>query len=427
MEQGRLAMSQRDRDRLAVLRQAQKKRLGQRQAAEELGISERQVRRLVRRLGAEGDRGIVHGLRGRASPRRIPAKVEARAVALVGERYSDFGPTLAAECLAEREGIAVSRETLRQWLIRSGHWKRRRRAAPKVHQWRARRERCGELVQWDTSTHDWLEGRGPRIKLVAMMDDATSRLWARFVAEDSAEENLRVLDGYLRRWGRPVAFYTDKASLFQVNRPADQQEQLAGREAETQIGRALRELGIKRIAAHSPQAKGRIERQFATAQDRLVKGLRLAAAGTLAQANAYLDQRYLPHWNRRFTRPAKNPADAHRRPGPEHRLESILSICAVRRVNDDYTLQHAGRRYRFPTESIRPGLRRASVRVERRLDGSLTAIFRGQALAILPCPEPQRPQPPAPSRLRASLRIHGSHWMDGFTFSPRAGAARGRP
>lgn len=311
MEQERLAMSQRDRDRLAVLRQVRRGELKQRQAAGDLGLSERQVRRLVRRLREEGDRGLVHRLRGRASPRRIGAEVEARAVAVVERDYGDFGPTLAAEELARREGIAVSRETLRKWLVRSGRWKRRRRGARRVHVWRPRRERWGELVQWDTSTHDWLEGRGPRIKLIALIDDATSRLHARFVAEDSARENLRVLGEYLRRWGRPVAVYTDKASLFQVNPPADREEQLPGREAETQIGRALRELGIERITAHSPQAKGRVERHFQTAQDRLVKGLRLAGANTLETANRYLEEQYLPLWEQRFTRLARCPGSAH--------------------------------------------------------------------------------------------------------------------
>ena len=243
-----------------------------------MGISDRWVRKLLRRVQKEGDRGVIHRLRGRASKRRLRERVRTKALELVKSKYRDFGPTLACEYLAKKHEVEVSKETLRQWLIAAGLRRVKRRKVEEVHVWRPRRSCRGELVQWDTSEHDWLEGRGPRLYLVAMIDDASSRAYGRFVGHDSTEENLRVLWGYLERWGRPVEFYTDKSSLFTVNRPAVEAEDEAAEEALTQIGRALRELGIGWIAAHSPQAKGRIERFFGTAQDRLVKGLRVAGA-----------------------------------------------------------------------------------------------------------------------------------------------------
>ena len=249
----------------------------------------------------------MHRLRGRASNRRLAESVRTKALKLVKAKYRDFGPTLACEYLAKDDDVEVSKETLRQWLIAAGLRRVKRRKVEEVHVWRQRRSCRGELVQWDTSEHDWLEGRGPKLYLVAMIDDATSLAYARFVEHDSTEENLRVLWGYLEGWGRPVEFYTDKSSLFTVNPPALEAADEAVKEELTQIGRALRELGIGWIAAHSPQAKGRIERFFGTAQDRLVKGLRLGGARTLEEANRYLEKEYLPQWKQSFTVVAEAP------------------------------------------------------------------------------------------------------------------------
>jgi hypothetical protein len=213
---------------------------------------------------------------------------------LVKREYADFGPTLAAEYLAAQHGVQVSKETLRQMLMAAGVWKRRRRRVEEVHVWRARRACWGELVQWDTSQHDWLEGRGPKLYLLAMIDDATSQAWARFAEQDTSAENLRLLARCLQRWGRPVEFYTDKDSVFTGNRPPREAKDEAWPEVLTQIGRALRELGIGGLPAHSPQAKGRVERFFGTAQDRLVKGPRKAGVRTLEEANRYLELEYLP-------------------------------------------------------------------------------------------------------------------------------------
>jgi len=233
------------------------------------------------------------------------------------EVYRGFGPTLASEYLATKHQVQIGREALRRLMMEAGLWRSKHGRTEEIHAWRPRRSSRGEMVQWDTSEHDWLEGRGPKLYLIHMIDDATSQLTARFVEHDSTEENLRLLGDYLECHGRPLAFYTDKASLFQTApKIARDQKELPRQERlplpPTQIGRALRELGITWIAAHSPQAKGRVERSFQTAQDRLVKGLRVAGVKTLAEANRHLEQEFLPWWNQHLVVMPVNPADAHR-------------------------------------------------------------------------------------------------------------------
>ena len=219
-------------------------------------MSERWVRKLLQRKKREGDRVVVHGLRGGRSNRRLPERLRRRAMRLVRRECSDFGPTLIAEYLAQEHGLAVGKETVRKWMIGEGLWKPKRARVGQVHTWRARRESPGELVQWDTSVHAWLEDRGPaKMYLVAFIDDATNTLFARFVEADTTEQNMRVLWGYLERYSRPQAVYTDKAGMFQPTLPPGWKTEDPGEKTETQIGRALRDLGIEWIAAHSPQAK----------------------------------------------------------------------------------------------------------------------------------------------------------------------------
>jgi hypothetical protein len=261
----------------------------------------------VKRLQREGDSALRHRLRGRPSNRKTPAAVKRRVLELFRQKqqaklWRDYGPTLAAEELAEDHGIRVNRETLRQWLMEAKLWRARRSRIERAHLGRPRRARYGELVQWDTREHHWLEGRGEKLYLIAMIDDATSQLTAHFVRHDSTEENLEQLRRYVEQPGRPVAVYTDKASLFQIA-PRAIHHRDAPPPQLSQIGRALQELNIEWIAAHSPQAKGRIERSFKTAQDRLVKGLRRVGAKDLETANAYLEQGFLPLWKERFRCP----------------------------------------------------------------------------------------------------------------------------
>jgi len=414
-KQEMLVLSTKDRDRLKVLHEVKRKHLTQRAAARQLGISDRWVRKLLVRVRKGGDGGIVHRGRGRRSNRRLPESLRTQTLKLVQAKYSDFGPTLACEYLAKDHQVEVSKETLRQWLIGAGLRRVKRRKAEEVHVWRPRRSCRGELVQWDTSEHDWLEGRGPRLYLVAMIDDATSQAYARFVGHDSTEENLRVLWEYLKRWGRPVEFYTDKSSLFTVNAPAPEAADEAVKEELTQIGRALQELGIGWIAAHSPQAKGRIERFFGTAQDRLVKGLRLAQASSLEAANTYLEQEYLPLWNQGFTVVAANQTDAHRRLSREQDLPAILSHVEERVVTPDYTIRYQGKIYQIARGDIRAGLRGGRVRVEQRLDGSLAVKFREHYVSTAECqPRPKTPPPPKPVRSKKPRSKAARTWMKDF-------------
>jgi transposase len=417
MEEEKLLLTQRDRDRLKVLHEVRKGHLTQRQASEQLKLSDRWIRKLLLRMKERGDRAVVHGLRGRSSTRRISDKVEKRAVELVRREYADFGPTLASEYLGQHHGITVSRETLRKWMMRAGLWKRKKQRLQEIHIWRKRRSCFGELVQWDTSEHNWLEGRGPKMYLIAMIDDATSRAVARFAEHDSTAENMRLLWAWVERHGRMVEAYTDRAGLFETNRPNQRDEERQGKLPETQIGRALRELGIGWIAARSPQAKGRIERFFETAQDRLIKGLRKAGVHSLEAANRYLEQQYLPLWNERFTVTPAGDVDAHRPLGKDHRLASSLSHVETRVIGQDYTLRYGGQLFQVAREQIQPRLRGQSVRVEQHLDGRLLVSAAERELTVRPCEKadvvaapPMVRAKPAPAPPTGGRR----RWMYGF-------------
>jgi transposase len=416
-------MTQRDRDRLVALKKAKKGLITQRQAAEEIGQSERHVRRLLKRLKGNGDGALVHALRGRQSNRKLDEKTKQRALEILGrDVYRGFGPTLAAEYLDSKHDIHVGRETVRTWMIEGKFWRASRQRVEKIHQWRPRRSRVGEMVQWDTSEHAWLEDRGPKLYLISMIDDASSRLHARFVLHDSTAENMRLLWSYLERHGRPVSYYTDKAGLF-VTAPKTVRHatELARHERDplppTQIGRALRELDIVWIGAHSPQAKGRVERSFQTAQDRLVKGLRVAGAKTLEQANAYLETEFIVWWDQTLAVIPASRDDAHRPLGKEHSLAGSLSYVEPRQVSDGYTIQVDNQTYKIARSDIRSGLRGADVRVEIRLDASMAVRFRQRYVTVTACQPPPKVaklkvnpssarKPPAP---RAK-----STWMKNF-------------
>jgi len=383
-------MTQADRDRLITLRKAKKRLITQREAAEELGLSVRQVKRLLYALKKRGDKAVIHGLRGKPSKRRMDDSIRKEAVKILSAPvYKGFGPTLAAEYLGKKHGIEASKETVRQWMIDGRLWHAKKQKVNAVHLWRPRRSRCGELVQWDTSEHDWLEGRGERLYLIAMIDDATSRLFARFVRHDTTEENMRLLQSYLEKFGRPVAFYTDKASIFRTAEKRKRDEPGVDKDPvempPTQIGRALQELGIVWIAAHSPQAKGRVERNFGTAQDRLVKGMRVAGVKTIEEANQYLEENYLVWWERELTVEPANRDDAHRPLDKSHNLAASLSHVETRQVRNDYTFPLDAEFYQIERQSIASGLRRAHVRVEKRLDGSVAVRFGERYLPVSLC------------------------------------------
>jgi hypothetical protein len=420
MGEDRFEMGQKQRDRLKVLHEVVQGKLKQTEAAEQLKLSTRQVRRLAKKMGSLGDRAVVHGLQGRGSNRAISAKTVSRCLdELRKPECRDFGPTYAAEHLQKKLEVKVGRDTVRKWMVTAGMWRVRSRKLTSVHPWRPRRSCCGELVQWDTSVHAWLEDRGPQLYLIALIDDATSRLFARFAEHDSAEENMRTLKGYLERYGRPLDFYTDKASLFEVavkRARSNESEPMAP----TQITRALTELGIGRISAHSPQAKGRVERCFGTLQDRLVKHLRLAKVRNLEQANTELEK-FLKEWNERFTQAPVNATDAHRPLGECHDLNATLSFVKHPRVENNYTFSFCSKRYQIAKSDARPGLRGQKVRVEQRLDGTVAARDQDRYLDIRRCenPEPARIASKAPRPLRKDHNRGGrSSWMQGFSVRP---------
>lgn len=360
-----LRMSRKERDRLKVIDQLNNGLIGQWQAAQWLGITERHVRRVLRRYQEHHDQGLVHRGRGKPSNRRIDPAVVARAKELLRSRYHDFGPTLASEHLAQDDAIAVSRETVRGWMIELGLWGNRRRKRPHRHR-RPRRACFGELVQMDTSDHDWFEGRGPACYLITMIDDATGRKLLRFFEADSTATNMEMIRLWIERHGRPLALYTDWASHFKQTPKRGQKNALKP----TQIERALGELDIRLIAAHSPQAKGRVERSHQTDQDRLIKQMRLAGISTIAAANRFIAETYLPRMEKKFAVAPASSVDAHRS-AEGLDLEAILSTQEPRSVAHDYTVSVDGIAWQIERGEITGGLRRATVTVERRLDGSM--------------------------------------------------------
>lgn len=362
----RVALSQGDRDALRVMAGVLDGTRTQAEAARLLRRSTRQIRRMTKRLRKEGDGGIMHRLRGRPSNRQWQAKQREKILATYRAKYSDFGPTLASEKLVA-EGMVIGRETLRQWLLAAGLWAPRRRRE-RHRQRRPRRISFGELVQMDASHHDWLEGRGEKMALIAMIDDATSRIEARFCGGETLEGYFELVERWVRRHGRPVAVYTDRHSIFQY------QSQGRAAEGDTQFGRALTELRITRILAHSPQAKGRIERFFGTAQDRWVKELRLAKVTTRSAANELVRRKLVPEYNRRFTVKASSEADAHRPMTMGCHLAAILCPHEERVVSNDYTVRYANRVFQVGKPAL-PGLRGGRVVVEERRDGTVAIRF----------------------------------------------------
>jgi transposase len=406
MNPDRIVMSRRDRDTLTVLRPVLAGQRTQAEAARLLGKSTRQVRRLVARLQAEGDAGLIQRPRGRPSNRQIITTTKNDILSFYAEHLQGFGPTLAAEALAE-QGLDVGVETLRRWLTAEGLWVPAARRA--VHRSRRPRRTCfGERVQLDASEHDWTEGRGEPMVLLAMIDDATSRITARFAPAGTTAGYFDLLERWLHAYGRPVALSSDKKSVFRV--PTTD-----GPAPPTRFGRACAELGIELIWAHSPQAKGRIERSFGTAQDRWVKRMRAAGVASREQANAPVGRVLQPRFNRRFTAAA---ADAHR-PWDRrvHDLRAILGHQEPRTVSDDYVVRSDGRLYPLARPAL-PGLRGVVVVVAAGLDGRLAIRFKDEYLRYHEIARSPRarssPRPPEP-RTGGVRRPAADHpWREAF-------------
>lgn len=357
-------MSQREVERAGVIADVAAGRMRQRKAAETLGLSCRQVKRLVRAWRDEGAAGLRSKRRGQPGNHRYPNALRERVLALAKARYADFGPTLLAEYLNREHGLTLSVETLRQWLVQASLW-RTRAQRHTVHRARSRRPRFGELIQIDGSPHDWLEGRGPRCTMMVFIDDATSRvLYAHLVPAETTQAYFDGVAAHLAAHGRPLAYYSDRHSIFRINGAA-----LAS--APTQFARALKALDIELICAHSPQAKGRVERVHQTFQDRFTKRLRLDGIRDIDAANAHLAT-YLAEHNQRFARPPLNPEDAHRPllqdpPG----LQRILSHHYTRTVD-----RHGSLQFDHHALQIDPSHRR------RTLGQRLTVIVSGEHIEL---------------------------------------------
>lgn len=416
-------MNQEERDRLDWLKRAKDGSITQREAAERMSVSDRWVRTLLQRMNEHGDAVVVHGLRGRPSNRKLPEETQEQAVSILKQPdWHGFGPTFAAQQLAKHHQIRVGKETLRGWMIKAGIWQPGSRNNGEAHCWRPRRSGFGELVQWDTSEHDWLEGRGPVRYLVRMIDDATSWSWGRFVESDATRYNMAVLWEYIDKNGRMAEVYTDRDSMFTVPlRAGESHHQQREADRLTQLGRALRELGIGSILALSPQAKGRVERSFRTGQDRLVKQMRLAKIMTLEAANEFLEKEYWPEWNEHFARPVSDFPNHHRALTESLDLAAILCHVEERVIVNDFTFSFDGKRYRIAREQVQTGMRRQRLRVELRLNGELWARYQGRYLDIAEC-DAQRPAAEEAVTRGTARKDHNaggkSDWMRGFFDRP---------
>jgi len=360
--------------RLHLIHQVIEKRLTQREAAGIADLSERQVRRVVKRIRQEGDGGILHQRRGQPSNRRIAEKIKQKVLRLYQSKYGDFGPTLASEKLGERDRIQIHAETLRLWLRQAQIPYQRRRSKPHRH-WRERRACFGEMVQMDGSHHDWLEGRGPKLVLMGYIDDATNTVHAGFYDYEGTLPAFDSFQRYIRHYGIPSSLYLDKHSTYKSPQRLSPEEELAGRpRSQSQFERAMMELGVKVIHAHSPAAKGRIERLFETFQDRLIKEMRLAGINNQQRANVFLEG-YLPGYNQRFRVVAAQGADLHRKMARGLDLNSILCLKTQRRLNPDATLAHGGKLYQ-----IEDRIQAQVLTVEERIDGSMRICHRGRGV-----------------------------------------------
>ena len=370
-----LTMSANELSRLEIIQRVEEKRLKQKEAAEILGLTVRQVKRLLSKYRKHGADGLVSQRRGKASNNQLALEVRQKGLDLLKRKYHGFGPTLACEKLVEIEGLKISTESTRQIMISEGLWKARKERKVAVHQMRERRACFGELVQIDGSPHAWFEQRGPVCTLLVAIDDATGRLVGLlFVEQESFHSYAALVKAYFERSGRPVAFYSDKHGVFRVNQPS------AGvTEAVTQFGRAMQELKIQILCANSPQAKGRVERANQTLQDRLVKEMRLRGISDMEQGNAYLPE-FIADFNQRFCVPARSQHDAHR---PLTRLDNLALILTwqeARIISKNLTIQFKKVVYQIQTDRPSYALRNAQVTVCEDATGLITIVYKTKSL-----------------------------------------------
>jgi transposase len=381
-----LSMSNREITRLEAMQRIKDKRLTQKEAARMLSLSVRQIKRLYRAYKAQGARGLVSQRRGQPSNNRLDGETQQKAIDLIYKHYRDFGPTLAHEKLTEKHHLRISRESVRRIMIAEGIWKAKRAKQASTHQMRERRACFGELVQMDGSDHDWFEGRAPSCNLLVYIDDATGQLlelW--FVPDETTFAYFAASRRYFERYGKPVAFYSDKHGIFRVN-----QEQTTGLGSGlTQFGRAMQALDIQIICANTPQAKGRVERANQTLQDRLVKELRLRGISDIDSANAYLPE-FCQDFNRRFAVAPRSNHDAHRPLLKTENLDIILTHQKTGTLSKNLTVQYNKVIYQIQTNRPDYTLRNAKVLVCENAKGEITILYKNQPLAYTIYHKPTR-------------------------------------
>jgi len=365
-------------DRYNVIKQVISKKLKQTEAARQLKLSLRQIRRLVKKVKANGIRGVIHGLRSKVSNNKLSSTLYEEIKEIINVPvYDDFGPTLLSEKLEEREDIQISVSALRTMMIEEGIWKPRRQK-PRHRKNRVRRSRVGELIQIDASPHDWFESRGDPCNLVHFIDDATSDiLLSRFVESEDRQTLMELTKEFIEKYGRPGTFYTDKHSIYKVNRQPTIEEELKDSQPKTQYARAMEELNIELICANSPQAKGRVERAFGVDQDRLVKEMRLENISNMEEGNKFLREYYIPKRNEKFGVEPMNPTKAFRSLLPEHKLTSIFSCRTNRTIKNDYTIQYKNKWFQITKDQKKRVFAKNKVEVEERLDGSIHLLYKG--------------------------------------------------
>ena len=391
-----IRMSRREAKCLHIVHQALGKKITQVEAAGLIDVSDRQIRRMIKRIREEGDEGICHRSRGKASNHGILKKVKERALRLFREEYHDFNLAHATEKLFEVHGIAINDETLRLWLNAAAipYKKRKER---KHRQRRERKAHVGELVQIDGSHHDWFEGRGPVCVFMGYIDDATNTVHGRFYDYEGTMPAMDSMKRYLKQYGIPKSVYLDKHTTYKSWAEPTIEEQLNDQKPMSHFEKSLAGLEIEVIHANSPQAKGRVERLFKTLQDRLVREMRLRRIKSVEEANRFLTD-YLPKHNRKFKKPAASKADLHRPAPPSRELDRILCIKEERTVKNDFTIAHNGTLYQIEQET-----RANKVMVEERLDGTLHITYKGQDLRyreITKKPTEGTPEPPLVLRER---------------------------
>jgi len=390
-----LLMSTKERRRLTVMTAVQAGELSLAEGAKAMKISYRQAKRIWKRYRKRGDAGLVHRGRGRAGTRRIALVKQRKILGRYRQRYADFGPTLAAEYLAQ-EGLVVDHETLRRWLVEEGLWQLSR-GRQQHRQWRERKPCLGQMVQMDGSHHDWFEGRRDKAVLMVMIDDATNRSWARFSEQETTAACYDVFEQWAERHGLPLSLYVDRDSIYRCEREPTVAEQVADQEPQTQFKRAMEALGVELILAHSPQAKGRVERRNGVFQDRLVKALRLEKISDLEQANQFLEKPFLPELNRRFMVQPASSADVHRaRP---KNLNEVLSWQEDRVVRTDWTVGWEGRWFQIDRDHEPLSLADRSITVRRLRSGQVQLVHKERKLRWMELPERPKAAVAAPRRV----------------------------